>query len=171
MKNWRSGSASIVHYGRGGDSNMFSLRGEGGRFWIDIYSTTEFGNTDTIWDGSSHQQDTWHFVAIAYDGGQSGTSMVGYHDGSVSRQGRPERMPHTELGRPIYVNHDEGDNNGNGADYWVDDVAFFDSFVSAEDIAAIWNDGQGMDISLGAAGQAECANGCKPSNVLLSHLT
>ena len=50
-------------------------------------------------------------------------------------------------------------------------VVRVEKFLSAEDIAAIWNDGQGIDISLGAAGQAECANGCESSNVLPSHLT
>ena len=138
-------------------------------FWLDIYDTTEFGNTDTIWSGD-HSDDDWHHIAVTWDGQQTGTSMTGYRDGVQVVQGRPEQTPHTRLERPIYVNHDEGDNQGSGADYMIDEVAFFDIAVEAEDIAAVYNDGRGLDLtdsdlSEGGAGRrrsrpkAECAIG------------
>ena len=41
----------------------------------------------------------------------------------------------------------------------MDEVALFDAALTAEDIVAIYNDGEGLDLSGGGSGQAECISG------------
>jgi hypothetical protein len=149
------GNAGIVTYGRSSLSRAFSLRVEGERIALDLRGPRAFGSGDTavpsnMWSRSTFMVDTWHQVVFTYDGGQTDVSMTAYFDGMQSNQGRPTGAPRTDVDEPIYVHHNFNDDVGT-ASYFVDEVALFDTALSAVDVGLLYNHGQGLGACFSAA--------------------
>lgn len=149
------GGSAIVTYGSQALRHQFYLEVSAGRIHLDLSGTTEFGNNgDTVaparvWSRSTYMTNTWHQVVVTYDGGQTDTSMTAYFDGVQTNQGRPTQTPLTSVNAPIYVHHDRGQNGGQ-ADFYVDEVALFDTALTPYDVATLYNHGQGLGAPLRA---------------------
>ena len=102
-------------------------------------------------------EQTWRMFALTYDGNMHRV----YVNGRASWSGTSSRM-NTDGG--VFSIGGFLGNNGDGGPggpprVQLDEVALFDAALSADDIEAIYNDGEGLDLSSGGPGQAECTSG------------
>eukprot|EP01043_Picozoa_sp_COSAG02_P012960 COSAG02_NODE_511_length_20858_cov_21.570837_2_plen_348_part_00 len=151
------GYAGVVTYGRSSLARGFSMRVDCSEISLAPYTSRPFGNggsdvvPSNMWSRSTFMVDTWHQVVVTYDGRQTDVSMTAYFDGMQSNQGRPSVAPRTDVDEPIYVHHNFNDDVGT-ASYFVDEVALFDTALSAADVGLLYNHGQGLGACFFATG-------------------
>ena len=92
----------------------------------------------------------WHHVAFMWDDtGGNGMSYV-YVDAQLRKSGPPDDQPHTDTEHLFIGGHGPDGGNGFGSYHnfagQLDDIAVLDIALTADDITAIYNGGQGLDL-------------------------
>ena len=157
------GQHGLLTFGCGGTRQMWDwqIRNQGGscdRLYMDIHGDCEWGNgVGTCSDyadvpSAEMTSETWQHVAITYDG----TTLVGYRNGVEIARNDPDVSLNTcpiddtttgEYGSFGYI-FNMGSNYVMNENYYgqMDEVAVYGIALTASDIAAVYNDGAGLDL-------------------------
>jgi parallel beta-helix repeat protein len=95
----------------------------------------------------------WHNIVVTYEANASGMEHTIYLDGTFVMTMMSGNLLHETTGLNIGAHRDGYGRNFNG---WIDDVAFWDRVLTAEEIAAIQSDAVG---DIPAQGSVDMASG------------
>ena len=115
----------------------------------------------TASNASIHRQTTttindnaWHHVVVTYDGSGNDTGMLCYIDGSLDTTFATQSS-RTTVGTNTTTNSfnarvgSASDNTGQGINGLIDEVAVWNIVLTADQVSALYNNGDGANIESG----------------------
>eukprot|EP01052_Picozoa_sp_SAG31_P004106 SAG31_NODE_167_length_21485_cov_31.094922_4_plen_641_part_00 len=130
-------------------------------------SPCEFGNRGgdcnsvrAFTDIANPNDNRWHQAVISYRG--SVNRFKAWYDGQPFNEHVGQRLQTCNTNSGDYgvrIGSNSWDPNGWTFNGQMDEVAYWDTVLTDDQVAALWNDGNGLDLSSGGAGQAECTSG------------
>ena len=146
------------------------MRDNGQWMHLDTYSCDspcEFGNRGgdcnsvrNFNDIANPNNNQWHQAVISYR--NSDSRFKAWYDGQPFNEHvgqRPQTCDPSNGDYGIRIGSHGWDPNSWEFRGQMDEVAYWDTVLTDEQVAELWNDGEGLDISSGGKGQAECVSG------------